>query len=102
MITSKFSFCNDGTYTHVSKKKKDVLDVTMISQGDTNLIKQWFVQDIPSKRKDKNGKKLRFSDHRGIIIVINTDPKIRVKPTRITWNLDKKKVPEFLEILEPK
>ena len=99
---NKMACCNDGTYTHIRKGKKEVLDIMMISQEDQNLVKQWYVQDIPTKRKDKNGKKIRFSDHRGLIMVMNMDPKIRVKPTRITWNLDEKKVPKFLEKLKPK
>ena len=43
----------------------------MISQNDINLVKQWFVQEIPTKQIDKQGKKIRFSDHRGIIMVLN-------------------------------
>ena len=44
----------------------------------------------------------RFSDHRGIVMVINSGPKIKVIPTRITWNLDEKKVQKFIKALEPK
>ena len=102
ITTNDMQYCNDGTYTYVSKKKKDVLDVTMITTQDQNLVKQWFVQDIPSNGIDRNGKKKRYSDHRGIIMVLNSDPRLKLKPTRVTWNLDVKKVPKFREKLLPK
>ena len=35
-------------------------------------------------------------------MVLNTDPKMKKKASRITWNLDPKKVPRFLEVLKPK
>ena len=57
---------------------------------------------IYSHRKDKNGFKLRFSDHRGMILILNLDPKVKTSPTRIIWNLNPKKVPQFLDVLKPK
>ena len=47
------------------------------SWNDYNIVNNWYVQDIPSKRRDKNGFKVRFSDHRGIVIVLNSDPKMK-------------------------
>ena len=35
-------------------------------------------------------------------MVINSDPKVKVIPTRITWNLDEKKIKQFIDVLEPK
>ena len=95
MVTNGLQFNNDGTHTYETEKKKEVLDVTMITQNEVNWLKKWYVQSIPSKED-------RFSDHRGIIMVINSDPKVKIIPTRITWNLDEKKIARFLEVLEPK
>ena len=102
MCCNKLSFCNNGSSTCGTKKKGDVLDLTMISQDNINVVKEWSVQDIPTKRRDKDGVKIRFSDHRGIVMILNADPKIRSKPTRVTWNLDPKKVQLFNDALEPK
>ena len=63
MGCNRLSFCNNGSNTYGTKKKGDVLDLTMISQDDINIVKNWFVQDIPTERKDKYGFKKRFSDH---------------------------------------
>ena len=60
LTVQKLSFVNDGTYTHIRKGKKDVLDVMAISQADLNNVKQWFVQDVPfldKHMKKKNTKK---------------------------------------------
>ena len=95
MVTNGFQFNNDGTHTYETDKKRDVLDISMITQNEVNLVKEWYVQSIPSKND-------RFSDHRGIVMVINSDPKIKIIPTRITWNLDEKKVQKFIDALKPK
>ena len=107
ITSNKLSFMNDGTHTHTSLDKKEVLDITMISQNDMNLVKQWFVQDIPTnilnkKKHGKNSDETDFSDHRGIIMIINSDPKIKVRPNRITWNLDIKLVSKFNDELKEK
>ena len=39
MGCNQLSFCNNGTNTYGTKKKGDVLDITMISQKDTNVVK---------------------------------------------------------------
>ena len=95
MVTNGLQFNNDGTHTYETERKKEVLDVTMITQNEANWLKKWYVQSIPSKED-------RFSDHIGIVMVINSDPKVKIIPTRITWNLDEKKIARFLEVLEPK
>ena len=47
LTTQSLAFVNDGTYTHIRKGKKEVLDVMAISQVDLNNVKKWYVQDIP-------------------------------------------------------
>ena len=102
LTTQRVTFVNDGTYTHIRKGKKEVLDVMAISQSEMNNVKKWFVQDIPfldyynqitGKKKKKNKNKNsqndnldeeRFSDHRGLVMILNMDVKIKVKPNRIT------------------
>ena len=98
---SNLTCINDGTYTHIRGKKREVLDVTLISDTDVNLVNEWFVRDVPTARRDKNGKILRFSDHRGLITILNCDPILYHPPDRITWNLDEKKIPAFCEALIP-
>ena len=49
MVTNGFHFNNDETHTYETDKKKEVLDITMITQNEMNLVKEWYVQSIPSK-----------------------------------------------------
>ena len=70
----------------------------MLSQVDLNNVKKWYVQDIPFlddykkkkiQKQNDNSDEERYSDHAGLIMVLNMDIKMKVKPNRITWNLDK-------------
>ena len=45
LTTQGLTFVNDGTYSHIRKGKKEVLDIMAISQSEMNNIKKWFVQD---------------------------------------------------------
>ena len=42
IVSNKLSYLNDGTNTYGTKKKGDVLDVTMVSQNDVNVVKKWY------------------------------------------------------------
>ena len=94
------SFINNGDFTHYKNGKGEVLDLALISSKNMNLVHEWSVSRVTSSRK-KYGTEIPFSDHRGMITVLNFDPKIRAKPDRITWNFDESKIPEFKEKLIP-
>ena len=100
MGENKLAFINNGELTHFKNNKGDVLDLSMVSSDHLNIVHEWSTSKVKSTRK-RFGEVIPFSDHRGLITVLNFDPKIKVKPNRITWNFDENKIPEFKKVLIP-
>ena len=100
--TKRLDFLNDGSYTYYKNDGgKEVLDLMTITAAETNIVNEWRTSKVPTTRKTPAGLTARFSDHKGMIAVLNTDPFIKIKPNQITWNLDEKKISEFKKRLKP-
>ena len=95
-------YLNTGTITHVNKSKKEVLDLMTISNENTNMVKRWSVhRDFPVYFDKVKSKNIPFSDHYGLIAVINVDPICHKVIDRITWNLQPKLRSKFIAKLDP-
>ena len=101
LVMQNLSFLNNGDHTHTRGKKKEVLDIMSITSDATNIVKKWFTSTVPTNRVSKLGIKKRFSDHKAMIAILNTDPDIKFKPDKIAWNLDERKIKEFRNALRP-
>ena len=101
LVVQNLAFLNNGDYTHSRGKKREVLDIMSITNNAANMVKNWYTSTVPTNRITKLGEKKRFSDHKAMIAVLNTDPNIKVKPDKVTWNLDERKIKDFRKALKP-
>ena len=104
MGENNFDTLNNGDYTYKTNTgKNEVLDLMLIENEHQDLVTEWSVHTVRSSRtkKTRSGRvRIPFSDHRGMIAIINLDPKMVSKPDRITWNLDESKKVEYQKKLK--
>ena len=98
----QMTILNDGSFTRYDTNGRgEVLDLMTITTTELNKVKEWRTSKIKTNRVNKWGEPVRFSDHEPMIAVISLDPIIKIKPDKITWNLDEKKKKQFCEKLKP-
>ena len=119
IVDKNLDFINDGSKTHKNAitGKEDVLDLSLISMDQINLVTNWLVKkDIyyilkdkyKSKRNDnnfnqhqkqRNQNKIIISDHYAMVTELRFDPICNDKPVSLTWNFKTDKIKDFKKLL---